>query len=225
MSFDKLLQSFRYKSTRGVSAINEAVEDIGIECLYAKTQTTKNLGLFDKKVLKDEDEIRSFKTFLFNLYPDFFFVIKKVNDEQIGIKVCKRVRMEKCIIETIYIDTGATCEPNENASETGSSESSVEIDNQSVASEASYSTISSISSFTSIYASKERVQTYGRSTKVIEQDKKKQEAKEQAKKEQEAKEQAKKEQEAKEQELKKKKCDFFHTKNGCYHGDACRFRH
>jgi hypothetical protein len=216
MSFDKLLQSFRYKSARGVSAINEAIEDIGIESLYAKAQTTKNLGLFDKKVLKDEDEIRSFKTFLFNLYPDFFFVIKSINDEQIGIKVCKRVRMEKCIIETIYIDTSAYSETGSSASD-----SSLEVDNQSVTSEASYSTISSVASFTSIYASKERTQTYGRSVKVIEQDKKKQEAKDKAKKEQEAKDKAKKEQE---QELKKK-CDFFHTKNGCYHGDACRFRH
>jgi hypothetical protein len=218
MSFDKLLQNFRYKSNRGEAAIKEAIDDINIESLYTKTQITKNLGLFDKKVLKDEDEIRSFKKFLFNLYPDYFFVIKSINDEQIGIKVCKRVIIQKCIFETIYIDTGATCE---DASDT--SESSVEVDTQSIASEASYATISSVSSFTSIYSSKERIQIYGPSQKVIEQTKKEQQAKKekQAKKEQEI---AKKEQEAKEQ-LKKKKCDFFQTKNGCYNGDACGFKH
>lgn len=210
MSFDKLLQNFRYKSNRGEAAIKEAIDDINVESLYTKTQITKNLGIFDKKVLKDEDEIRSFKKFLFNLYPDYFFVIKSINDEQIGIKVCKRVL--KCIFETIYIDTGATCE---DASDT--SESSVEVDTQSIASEAS------VSSFTSIYSSKERIQIYGPSQKVIEQTKKEKQAKKekQDKKEQEI---AKKEQEAKEQQ-KKKKCDFFQTKNGCYNGDACRFKH
>ena len=208
MSFDKIVQSFRYKSSRGMAAIDQAMEDINIESVYTKTQSTKNLGLFDKKVLKDEDEIRSFKTFLFNLYPDSFFIIKSI-DEQIGIKVCKRVL--KCIFETIYIDSSSD------------SESSFELDNQSIASEASYSTISSATSFTSIYSSKERIQTYGLSEKV-----KKEQAKEKAKKEQEkekAKEKAKEKEQEEREALKKKKCDFFQTKNGCYNGDACRFKH
>jgi len=212
MSFDKLLQNFRYKNARGEKAVKDANDDIGVESLYTKTQITKNLGLFDKKVLKDEDEIRSFKTFLFNLYPDLFFVIKKVNEEQIGVKACKRIHMEKCIIETIYIDN-----VDENNSIT--SESSVDIDTSDNTSEVSYSSISSVASFTSVYASKERLYKYGRSEKVIEQDKKEQEK---MKKEQEAKEQAKKEQEI---NSKKKPCAFFQTKRGCYNGDECSFKH
>lgn len=222
MSFDKLLQSFYYKNFHGSSAIKEAVEDIKIENLYAKTQTPKNLGLFDKKVLKDDDEIRSFKTFLFNFYPDFFFIIKSINDEKIGIKVCNRVHIEKCFTETIYINIG----DNESVSNDSESSNDSVNDDKSVTSDISYTTISSAKSFTSIYAPKElSYAPYGRSERILEQDKKEQAKKEQIKKDQVKKqqEQAKKDQE--QINSKKKPCAFFETKKGCYNGDECSFKH
>ena len=228
MSFDKLLQSFYYKNFRGSSAVKEAIEDIKIENLYSKTQIPKNLGLFDKKVLKDDDEIRSFKAFLFNFYPDFFFVIKPINDEKIGVKVCNRIHIEKCFVEIIYINTG----DNESVSnESVSSESTVNEstvnesanDDKSVTSDISYT---SAVSFTTIYAPKKlSYAPYGRSERILEQDKKEQVKKEQVKKEQVKKEQVKKQEIQEQLNSKKKPCAFFETKKGCYNGDECSFKH
>jgi len=221
MSFDKLFQSFQYTSNskkilRGANAVKEAIEDMELESVYTKNQYPKNLGLFEKKIFKDEDDIRSFKTFLFHLYPNLFFMIKPVNEDKIGIKLCKRVENVKCFIETIYIfnDDIST----ESVTSESSNENSIfESDNKSVTSD------SSTESYKTIYA-KESMYTYGKSEKIIKQEK---EAKiQQAKIKTQEKDAQEKEAQEKDDQFKyKKQCAFFQTKNGCYKGSECTFKH
>jgi hypothetical protein len=206
-SFNSLIAKFAYnklgKVFKGTSALDEIIDDITVEDKYSTVSTPKNLGIFDSHVLKKED-VLDFKTFMFELYPTLFFIIKQLNEYQVGIKAVKREdrKMERCFIETVYI-----------LDDTKSQTSEV--------SDTSASSTDSAWSVTTSHASKERLWEYQRSEKLVLKDK---EAKEKAKEiEKKAKEEATKEKEKADQF--KKPCAFFFTKKGCYNGDECKFRH